>query len=311
MAEPPDRARASEFGPLVPRPIDGPPPRALQLADSIEVARRGQLLHVDERGHVRSPARYRLLTALAYGYSGALATLGATFCAGVFGPAWGAAAAVLFGGSFVVGVHRRRQTTRAAGLIAEGRLVEAEATCRELLSSRLSSRELRAGAHQNLAVVASRRGDFEEALVHTRAAIRLRHSALRRSVQLELLAYLELMLLVNLGRVGEARARLTARGAIPDGDYLRMLHWTADLAVQFAEGRVALDEEDLWERGRAALRITGAANLLALCAWAYARQGEAEMAVHLLAEAADRADVETAIGFPRLWAWVEERRAAG
>ena len=96
---------------------------------------------------------------------------------------------------------------------------------------------------------------------------------------------------------------------MPDGDFLRTLHWTADLAVQFAESQLVLDEDELWERSGMALRITGAATLLALCGWAYAQRGEAEMADHLIAEAMERSDGDTATGFPRLWAWARDRRA--
>ena len=69
-------------GPWECDPIDGPPPRGLVLARSIEAARRGQLVHLDERGHVRSPARFRLLTAVGYAWSGGMAALGTAFCAG-------------------------------------------------------------------------------------------------------------------------------------------------------------------------------------------------------------------------------------
>jgi hypothetical protein len=127
---------------------------------------------------------------------------------------------------------------------------------------------------------------------------------------LDVLAYLEIALLVNLGRTGEARARLDGRGTPPQGNYLKVQHWTADLYVQFAEGRCTIDEDQLWERSHAALQITGAAQLLALCSWAYGERRDAEMAAHLLDQAVDRAEPGMAQRAPALWRWVETKKAA-
>jgi len=199
---------------------------------------------------------------------------------------------------------------RAAALIQADRLEEAEVLCQQMLGARFVPKRLRAAAHQNLAAIATRRGEFETALDHVRKAIRLRHSALRaKNVLVDILSYAEVTLLVNLGRVGEARARMDARGTVPEGDFLRVQHWTADLYVQFSEGQLRLEDDALWERSQAALRITGASHLLALCSWAYTLRRDDDMSTHLLTEAIDRAEPSTAVSSPSLWRWVEQRRA--
>ena len=54
--------------------------------------------------------------------------------------------------------------------------------------------------------------------------------------------YAEIITLVNLGRAGEARQRFDQKqGKVPEGDYLRMQHWGAELYVCLAEGEHRLD----------------------------------------------------------------------
>jgi len=281
----------------------------LQLAPSLEGLRQGMLVHVDEAGQVRSPARYRALRLLDLGASTAAALLGSALYASFFGPLAGALAAGFFGATVLVSARRRGQMERIAALVAEGRLGEAEALCRRLLAQRLLPARVAAAAHQGLSVVATRRGDFAEALGEVRVALHLLRRWRRGGLHAELLAYSEVGLLVNLERVDEARAALAARGRVPAGDYLRVLHWSAELAVQFAAGVVEIDEDELWTRSRRALHLVGLPHLLALCAWASAARGDDGMSDHLLAEALDRATSDSAVTFPALWRWVDGRRA--
>ena len=223
------------------------PAPALRIARTLEEAGRGSFVHIDGRGEVRSPSRYRVMTAVGYGLTGGLVVAATLFYIGVFGPL-GAVAGMIFSGAFWRGHVRGRRMTRAATLIQADRLDEAEALCRQALRGRFVPKRLRAVAHQNLSAVAARRGDFEGSLKELREAVKLRHSAFRKNVYLDVLAYVEIALLVNLGRVAEARARLDGRGKIPEGNYLRVQHWTADLYVQFGEGRLTLDEGvRLWD----------------------------------------------------------------
>jgi tetratricopeptide (TPR) repeat protein len=283
-------------------------PVALRLADTLESAGRGTFVHIDGKGRVRSPTRYRVMTAMAYGLSAGAIVASTWLYVDIFGPL-GSLVGLLLGGAFAVGIRRGRRMIHAAALVQADRLDEAEELCKATLAGRFVPRRLRAAAHQNLAAVSSRRGQFETALEHVRKAIALRHSAFRsKNVLVDILSYAEVTLLVNLGRTGEARARLEARGKVPEGDFLRVQHWTADLFVQFAEGRLGLEDDALWERAQAALRITGAAQLLALCAWGYTQRGDVDLSSHLLEQAIDRSEPSTPVTCPSLWKWVEERR---
>ena len=307
-ALPPDDRRALSASTELATSPAAAPPVPLQLARTLAEAGRGTMVHVDSNGQVRSPMRYHVLTGIAYGTSLGIALVGATLYTTIFGPLWGMLAGLAFGAAFLIGTSRRRRLVRIAALISDGRLDEAEQHCRRVLDGRWMPRAQRATAHHNLAMIEARRGRFEAALEEVRAAIRLCHKALGKNLQETLLAYAEINILVNLGRVGEARGRLISRGAVPEGDYLRLVHWSADLAVQFGEGRATIAEDDLWSRSRAVLGLAGASNLLALCAWAYALHGDDAMSDHLLTEAVDRAAPESTSTFPSLWTWVEGRR---
>ena len=123
--------------------------------------------------------------------------------------------------------------------------------------------------------------------------------------------YAEIITLVNLGRVGEARQRFDQKqGKVPEGDYLRMQHWGAELYVCLAEGEHRLDPEQLHQCAIAALKITGAAALLGLSAWAHWKLGDTDQAWHLLNEAYDRRQgVRLERALPLLWTWMEEHAA--
>jgi tetratricopeptide (TPR) repeat protein len=279
-----------------------------KLARSLEEATQGSFVHVDNRGQVRSPARYRMLSTIANGASlVAVASVTALYAAR-FGTLAAVAVAGVFGATVGMAMLRGRRLNKAARLLQADRLDEAETLCRRTLSGRLVQRRYRAVAHQSLAAIAVRRGQFETALGEARAAMELHARSFRRSVYLDMLAYFEIGLLVNLGRVREARERLDARGPVPEGNYLKLQHWTADLSVQFAEGRLQLDEEQLWVRSKSGLQITRGAQLLALCAWAYFERGDADLGSHLLEQAVDRAEPHSARSAPGLWRWVEEKR---
>jgi hypothetical protein len=287
-----------------------PVPR-LVLAKDLAAATPRSFVHIDRHGQVRSPARFRAIEAASYGLLAAI-TLSVTITYGMAfgapGLIFGAAIALLFGRA----IRRARRLQAAARLIINDRVEEAEVILGDLLRSRRLPRRLRALAEQNLAACHLRRGRFDEALVHQRLAIGHharwgRHSPFARIVQ-----YGELLTLVNLGRVAEARALFGQRHpTVPDGDYLRVHHWIAELYVCFAEGGHAIDQDELHARARTALGITSAAALLALLAWAHHVAGDVDQAWHLLRESVDRRDgmpIERTM--PRLHAWIEAHREA-
>ena len=105
----------------------------------------------------------------------------------------------------------------------------------------------------------------------------------------QVVEYAEMITLVNLGRAGEARQRSRPEaGQGARGDYLRLQHWGAELYVCLAEGEHRIDPEQLHQCAIAALKITGAAALLGLTAWAHWKRNDLDQAWHLLREAYDR-----------------------
>src|SRR5438309_258850 len=82
---------------------------------------------------------------------------------------------------------------------------DAEALLRKVLASWRCPKHVAALAEQNLGAVYNRRGNFEEALAHQRAAMTLYARSNAKSPMRQVVEYAEIITLVNLGRVGEAR----------------------------------------------------------------------------------------------------------
>jgi hypothetical protein len=295
---------------LVRVPERGPAPE-MKLARTLAEAAPRTFVHVDGSGQVRSPARYRAMQALSYGTAGAIVASVTLIYGGLLGPpgiAIGAGLAAYLGWN----LRRGLKLQRATALIVHDRLDEAERLLDSVLRSFRVPKQVRALAEHNLGSIATRRGNYEEALSHERAAMTIYAGARRRSPMQRIVEYAEMTTLVNLGRVGEARQRLDQKkGVVPTGDYLRMQHWVAELYVCLAEGAHTLDPDVLHERARVALSVTGAAALLGLCSWAHHQVGDVDQAWHLLREAYDRKEglrIDRAL--PLLNTWMEANAAA-
>src|SRR5262249_13212184 len=150
-----------------------------------------------------------------------------------------------------------------------------------------------------------------DALTHQRAAIAL-YSRGRRSPFAQVVEYGEIISLVNLERLREAREIFDRRHkVVPDGDYLRVHHWVTELYLDMAEGTCTVDDDDLHPRVRFRLGLSSGAALLALLAWAEHARGDLDLAWHLLREACDRrGEVPLERTMPRLHAWIEANEAA-
>lgn len=286
------------------------PPR---LASNLQVASSRDLVHVDRAGRVRSPLRYRMLQGAYYGGLGALAVaqvaLVYTFFRddGVLGMSLAALVALVLSWAGWA-VSRQFALARAHRARQAGRLDDAEAIYRSVLRAPLLPPKYRTFAEQGLAGCRVLAGRHEEAWVLLQSVLR-RHGRARH-VQAQVARYSEVYLLVNLGRLDEARAKLDALGPVPDGEYFRVSHWGAELYLALREGTHALDEDELHRRAKAALAITSAAPLLGLLAWAFDQRGDDEMAALLLSEARDRHPGQPLSGpLPLLEAWMEAQPA--
>lgn len=280
------------------------------LARNLEEASMRQLVHVDNRGRTRSPARYRAITAASYTAIGVLVAGAGAMWASTFGLLPGLAV----GGAFAAWCGWILRPTflvrRGTRLLLDERYDEAIALMTRARRGFAVPRQARALAEQNLGIAYAWQGDFERALTHQRAALRL-HRGRRRGLYARMAAYSAITTLVNLDRVADARGELAALPAPDaDSDYLQVLHWSADLYVCMAEGRHELAADALHERALTALKITNAAALLGLVAWAHHHVGDLDQAFHLLREAYAREwSPGLQRGMPRLYSWMEEQRA--
>src|SRR5579883_2850316 len=149
-------------------PIREPIPKLI-VANSLQEADSQSFLHVDAKGHVCSPVRYRVQQALSYSLlgfvlTGSMIVYGAAFgLLGVLG--WGAVSALL-GFRLLMG-HRVNQ---AARLIVANRLDEAEEVLQDVLKKPFLRASLRGRAYLSLGAIAARRGTPEEALQYFQQA---------------------------------------------------------------------------------------------------------------------------------------------
>ena len=285
-----------------------------KLAPNLQVASNRDIVHVDRAGRVRSPLRYRAIHVAYYGLLAALVLAEVALVARLFGNngplGAGMGAFVALGLTWVAwAVSRQFALRRAQRALAADRFEEAQRIYRSVLRAPLLPPKYRTFAEQGLGACDAVAGRHEEALAHLQTVLR-RHGR-ARSVQARVARYSEVYLLVNVGRLDEARAKLEALGPVPDGEYYRVSHWGAELYLALAEGRHALDDDELHLRANAALAITSAAPLLGLLAWAFDQRGDEGMSALLLREARDRHPGQKLSGpLPLLEAWMEAQALA-
>jgi tetratricopeptide (TPR) repeat protein len=203
-----------------------------------------------------------------------------------------------------------RRLNHASALIAQDRAGEAEVLLKDLMRARFLYRPNRALVRHNLATCMALRGDHGAALELARQARDQAARVSRFHLYRAVIAYQEIRLLAELGRAQEARIALDAAGDAPEGEYLRVAHWTTELSVHLAENVCPLDDDELHERARKGLAMTTGSVLLGLCGWAFSARGDDDMATHLVTEAFDRIQPERLARMaPRLYQWMSAHRA--
>ncbi|MCC6997695.1 MAG: hypothetical protein IT370_23965 [Deltaproteobacteria bacterium] len=280
-----------------------PPEPALELADDHRKAGPRQFVYLDQRGRVLSRRavrlrRVRLLAAATL--AAAMLVLAARF--------WlGPRAYLGLGLVALLGLLRGRaesRINRAAVLVAYRRYREAEA----VLASIKRPFRMLALVAMNRAAIAEAEGDHARQLAEHREAERIftavaprlaPHRALNRCA--------EVICLVHLGRLAEARVAL---GQPPEGDYLRLQWWTAELYLAMAENHHTLDAAALAARTEAALAVATASGLLGVLAWAHHRSGDDARAWQLLRAAEERRDRSVPRTLRLLTAFTERHAAS-
>jgi hypothetical protein len=168
---------------------------------------------------------------------------------------------------------------------------------------------VRALAELRVAIADALEGHGEKALDRVRHA---RSKLSPRLIQHQFSYYTEINLLTALGRTKEARAVLEARGGVPAGEVLKLSYWIAQMHLWVADPPARLDLEDgeLHDRMRKGLSMTAGADLLLLCAWAYAFKGEHDEARFSWRQSKEREGSQRLdISMPKLAAWMEQYRA--
>ena len=275
-----------------------------KVAERFEDASAGALVYVDERGQVRSPTHYRKV-GVAYASTAAV-TWGALnwllySSLGPPGLAIGAVLTVIMGKEVVPWFRLRR----AVGLLAAGRIDDAEPVLQRLAHGHSVSASIRSRALQDLGRIASLRGRYAESLGLQEAALQAAAGDAQASRwQLRAVEYAMVVTLVNLDRAADARRRFDTITRTLEGDYLRAVRASAELYVAFAEDQSRFEPALLRERADVALALPSALPLLLLVAWAYERSGQRASAAPLLAAARGRSgwDLLRPL-FPRLAAW--------
>lgn len=288
------------------------------IATDLDKAGKGQLVYVGRDGEVKHPAAVRSRQIAAY------VTFGGVTAAGIALAATSFPVLVPFylaiGGRFWSTVRAVKRVNEASVALSKGDAVTGRALAEPVAKAWWAPGRVRALAELRVAIADALEGQGERALERVRHA---RGKLSPRLIQHQFSYYTEVNLLVALGRTKEARALLESRGPMPTGEVLKLSHWIAQMHLWVAEARAVpaspldrrepykleIDDIELHDRMRKGLSMTAGADLLMLCAWAYAHRGELDDAKFSYRQARDREGSHRLdVSMPRLHDWIEEFR---
>jgi len=276
------------------------------IATDLDRAGKGQLVYVGRDGEVKHPSAVRNRQVVAFGIVGGVTALGVGLAATSFPillPLY-----VALGGRFFGTVRAVRKINEASVALSRGDAATGRALAEPVSHAWWVPRRVRALAELRLAIADALEGHGEQALDRVRHA---RAQLSPRLIQHQFSYYTEINLLAALGRTKEARAVLEARGPVPAGEVLKLSHWIAQMHLGVAEGKLEISDEELHDRMKKGLSMTAGADLLRLCAWAYAQRGEHDDARFSWRQANDREGSQHLdIAMPKLAAWMKEYREA-
>jgi len=286
-------------------------PAATGVARSLENARQGQMLLVDEVGNVTKPiipSGIGSVFLVALGAVVALQLLAnlVVMITGIQAAAY--LAPIGFVALWVSYVWTVRGLRQALARIGSGDLVGAEKAALSVAKSRLMFRMVRGNAWMLAGAARGLRGDHREALALTQRGLRElpvtgKQRGLAVLTRLNEIQYLALT--SERSRASERLAELEREG-LADGDLVRMQWLDTRLVLAFEAGDTSTlpDEDELEAWARDALATNRFGSTLVLLAWALTDRGKPELVPVLLDVARDRlpeCHIETA--HPRLAAW--------
>ncbi|MEO6772309.1 MAG: hypothetical protein ABI467_04715 [Kofleriaceae bacterium] len=277
------------------------------IATDLDRAGKGQLVYVGRDGEVKNPATVQKRQIAAYVTFGGITAAGVALAATSFPvlvPFY-----LALGGRFLGTVRAVKRVNEASVALSRGDAVTGRALAEPVTRAWWAPSRVRALAELRVAIADALEGHGEKALDRVRHA---RSKLSPRLIQHQFSYYTEINLLTALGRTKEARAVLEARGGIPTGEVLRLSYWIAQMHLWVAEppARLDLDDGELHDRMRKGLSMTAGADLLLLCAWAYASKGEHDEARFAWRQSREREGSQRLeISMPKLAVWMEQYRA--
>ena len=277
------------------------------IATDLDRAGKGQLVYVGRDGEVKNPAAVQKRQVAAYVTFGGITAAGVALAATSFPvlvPFY-----LALGGRFLGTVRAVKRVNEASVALSKGDAVTGRALAEPVTRAWWAPGRVRALAELRVAIADALEGHGEKALDRVRHA---RSKLSPRLIQHQFSYYTEINLLTALGRTKEARAVLEARGGVPAGEVLKLSYWIAQMHLWAAEppSRLDLDDTELHDRMRKGLSMTAGADLLLLCAWAYAFKGEHEEARFAWRQSKEREGSQRLdISMPKLAAWMEQYRA--
>jgi len=274
------------------------------IATDLDRAGKGQLVYVGRDGEVKNPNAVRNRQVAAYVAFGGVTAAGVALAATSFPvlvPFY-----LALGGRFLGTVRAVRRVNEASVALSRGDAAAGRALAEPVTRAWWVPARVRALAELRVAIADALEGHGEQALDRVRRA---RGRLSPRLVQHQFSYYTEINLLTALGRTKEARALLESRGGVPPGEVLRLSHWIAQMHLAVAEGTMEIDADELHERMRKGLNMTAGADLLLLCAWAYAQRGEHDEARFAWRQAKEREGSQRLeVAMPKLSEWMQQYR---
>jgi hypothetical protein len=277
------------------------------IATDLDRAGKGQLVYVGRDGEVKHPAVVRSRQIAAYVTFGGITAAGVALAATSFPvlvPFY-----LALGGRFFGTVRAVKRVNEASVALSKGDAVTGRALAEPVTRAWWAPGRVRALAELRVAIADALEGQGERALDRVRHA---RAKLSPRLIQHQFSYYTEVNLLTALGRVKEARALLEARGGVPGGEVLKLSHWIAQMHLWCAEdSKPEVDDVELHDRMRKGLGMTAGADLLLLCAWAYAKRNEIDDAKFAYRQSKEREGSQRLdVSMPTLASWVAEFRKA-
>jgi tetratricopeptide (TPR) repeat protein len=276
------------------------------IARDLDKAGKGQLLYVGRDGEVKDPDGVRNRQVAAYVVLGGITVAGVALAASSFPlliPFY-----AVFGGRFIGNVRAVKRVNQASVALSNGDAAAGRALAEPVARAWWAPGRVRALAELRVAIADALDGRSEQALERVRRA---RSRLPPRLVQYQFSYYTEINLLIALGRIKEARVVLDARGGVPTGEVLRLSYWIAQMHLAIAEGKLEIEDTELYDRMRKGLSMTAGRDLLLLCSWAYAQRGEHDEARFAWRQAMDREGTQRLdVAMPRLAAWMTEYKQA-